>query len=220
MQSQSVREIPLNTRRTYYAAVALLVAMHTAGAVGLWHPVSRPWFEQLVAFNLIVTAAIASFFHRDFRPAFLLFALVTFLTGYLVEVAGVHTGVIFGQYAYGSALGVKLFDVPLLIGVNWLVLIYCTNVITNRLFSSIWLKIIAGAGLMVLLDFLIEPVAVRYGFWQWENQVIPLQNYVAWFVTSLALSALFHRLTFNKNNPVAPVIFLVQFLFFAALGRL
>lgn len=134
-----------------------------------------------------------------------------------MEVAGVATGVIFGQYSYGAALGYKVFNVPLLIGLNWLVLIYCTNVIAHQLHTNKWVKALVGACLMVGLDFFIEPMAIRHGLWEWQNNQIPLLNYIGWFITSLLLSALFHILHFAKHNRIAPVMYLVQFLFFLGL---
>jgi putative membrane protein len=198
----------------YKIALALLMAMHIAGFIGLQHPVSRPIFEQLIAFNLVVTAAIVFYFHTDFSYRFIAFALVSFLAGYFVEVAGVHTGLIFGNYQYGEALGFKIWQVPLLIGLNWLVLVYCTGVISHKLPVPVMVKIITGALLMVLLDYLIEPVAIKHDWWAWQGNKVPLQNYAGWFISALVLLAFFHILRFGKNNRMAPIVYTVQFLFF------
>jgi uncharacterized membrane protein len=45
-----------------------------------------------------------------------------------------------------------------------------------------------AALLMVALDVLIEPVAVALDFWQWENAVIPIQNFVMWFANGFYYS--------------------------------
>jgi putative membrane protein len=199
---------------SYKIALYLVVAMHLAGLVGLQHPLSRPFFEQLIAFNLVATAAIVFYFHTDFTYPFILFALLTLLAGYFVEVAGVHTGIIFGNYQYGKALGFKIWEVPLLIGLNWLVLVYCSGVITHQLPVPVFVKIFIGAFLMVLLDYLIEPIAIKHDWWSWQATDVPLQNYMGWFVSALVLLTFFHKLRFGKNNPIAPVVFAVQLLFF------
>lgn len=205
----------MERKSSYYKiALALLMAMHVAGLIGLQHPVSRPIFEQLIAFNLVVTAAILFIFHTDFSYPFIAFALLTFLGGYFVEVAGVHTGAIFGHYRYGAALGFKLWEVPLLIGLNWLVLVYCTGIITHQLGVPLIAKIIAGSLLMVLLDYLIEPIAIKHDWWSWQTQEVPLQNYAGWFISALVLLTFFHILRFNKNNRMAPIIYAVQVFFF------
>lgn len=198
----------------YKIALALLVAMHIAGLIGLQHPVSRPFFESLTAFNLVITAAIVFYFHTYFTNKFIAFALFTFLAGYFVEVAGVHTGILFGHYQYGTGLGYKIWKVPLLIGLNWLVLVYCTGVITHRLKIPVVLKIFTGALLMVGLDYLIEPVAIKHDWWTWQADDVPLQNYIGWFISAFTLLSLFHLLRFNKNNRMAPVVYVVQALFF------
>ena len=48
--------------------------------------------------------------------------LLIFLIGMFSEFIGVNYGVIFGEYIYGNNLGFKLFGVPFLIGLNWVIL--------------------------------------------------------------------------------------------------
>jgi putative membrane protein len=207
---------------SFPAACWLLVSMYVAGIIGLQHPLTHPLFLLLVPFNLVVTAGLLFMFHGDYSRPFLLFCLLTYAAGFGVEVVGVHTGFIFGSYGYGSALGFGLWEVPLLIGVNWLILIYSTGIVMQRLIPVRWARPLAGAALMVLLDFFIEPIAVRYGFWSWYTPEIPFRNYVGWYVTSLLLLVLFEALPFQKQNRLAPWVLGVQFLFFcgaALLGR-
>ena len=59
---------------------------------------------------------------------YIVFAVI-FLVGLGIEIIGVSTKAIFGNYSYGNALGVKVFDTPLLIGMNWLFLIYTTRLV-------------------------------------------------------------------------------------------
>ena len=67
---------------------------------------------------------------------------------------------------------------------------------------------------MTLLDILIEPVAIRLDFWSWTEGIIPLQNYVAWYVISALLFVAFFSFRFKKNNIIAPLLLILQFLFF------
>lgn len=192
--------------------------MHIAGIIGLQLPISRPLFQQLIAFNLLVTAAIVFYFHTDFNRNFILFSIITFLAGFFIEVLGVATGQVFGIYSYGSTLGYKWLNVPLLIGLNWLVLIYCTNIITDKLPFSWWVKALGGAFLMVGLDFFIEPVAIRYDMWAWQENKVPFQNYIGWFIASLILSAVFHIFSFSKKNRIAMLVYAIQLIFFMAFA--
>ena len=69
---------------------------------------------------------------------------------------------------------------------------------------------------MVTLDFLIEPVAIELGFWQWHADKIPFENYVAWFI----LATIFSRLTAagNARNKLSSWVIITLTLFFATLN--
>lgn len=199
-------------------AFRLLLAMHIAGAIGLAIPASRELFQLLTPFNLLATAAIVFHFEEKKTFNYFLLILVTLVAGYGVEVAGVHTGVLFGEYAYGSTLGIKLFEVPLAIGLNWAILTYASGLASDKLPFPKLVRAIAGATIMLLMDLLIEPVAIRFDFWSWTMDHIPLQNYLAWFVLSLMLHLFYQFLPFSKNNPLAVRLLYIQGLFFLALN--
>ncbi|GAB4405314.1 MAG: hypothetical protein OHK0039_06160 [Bacteroidia bacterium] len=164
--------------------------------------------------NLLLSVALLGVFHRVWTVKFGVLIFVVFWVGYLVEVLGVHTGFIFGSYRYGHALGFKVADVPPMIGVNWVMLIYCTGIASQGLSSNIWVRTSVGALFMVLLDILIEPMAVRHDMWVWLSPDIPLQNYFAWYVVSWGLLYGFHSLHQEKSNPIAIPLYLIQLLFF------
>lgn len=201
-------------------AFRLMMAMHIAGAVGLSLEETREIFQVLTPFNLLATAAVALHFEANKGLKYGLFIFITFLTGFFVEVAGIQTGLIFGEYSYGQTLGYKVFDVPLAIGLNWVVLIYCTGQQAKRIFKSPILRVVSGALLMTLLDFLIEPVAIKYDFWSWESISIPLQNYGAWFLISALLLILFNKLMPNSKNSFAIKLLYIQVGFFLVLNFL
>ncbi|GAB3180778.1 hypothetical protein GCM10027291_48940 [Telluribacter humicola] len=188
--------------------------MYLAGVIGLQVESLQPVFRPLIPLNLLASLGLLLLFHTDWNRSFLLYCVTAFLVGFFVEVAGVHTGLIFGSYQYGSALGWKVWEVPLVIGSNWLMLTYASGSICDRLSAPAWVKALIAAALMVGLDILIEPVAIELDFWSWNSATIPLQNYVAWYVVSALLLLLFYRLSFSKDNRLAPLLFLLQFFFF------
>ena len=200
-----------------FVSTILLVILHLAGFIGL-HTSYRELFLQLTPFNLLVSALLLFLNQKDTNWSFYIFCFITFSFGYFIEVLGVKTGFIFGPYVYGNMLGFRLAGVPLVIGLNWLMLVYSVGIICNRLKTNLFLKSIAGAGMLVALDLFIEPVAIKYNFWRWEN-VIPVQNYIAWFITSLLMLFIFYRASFEKNNPMANALYIVQLVFFILLGN-
>lgn len=201
-------------RQQWLPSAILLTAMHLAGLAGLNWPPTQPYFLLLVPFNLVATLALVLLAHRDFTRPFFAFCILTFLTGFFAEVVGVQTGLLFGNYTYGETLGWKVFGVPLLLGCNWLTLIYCTGIVADKYVGIKWLKPVAASVLMVLIDILIEPVAMRLDFWSWQHNTVPLQNYAGWFGVSLLLQILFQRLAPRSHNPLAGLAYAVQFAFF------
>jgi uncharacterized membrane protein len=198
-------------------AIAVLAIFHGVGFWGLMFSDKPAYFQALTPLNLLLTNVLLFSFHRSWSLAFLLFAQVVFGVGFFSEVVGVHTGLLFGNYSYGSSLGYKVWDVPLLIGLNWLMLVYITGHISNYTNWPTVVKAILGAALMVLLDFFIEPVAMQFDFWDWNQSIIPVSNYIGWFTISLLLQLYFQKAGFKKQNPLAPYVYLVQLLFFIAI---
>jgi uncharacterized membrane protein len=200
--------------------------MYLVGTIGLIIPSTQPYFKLASAFNLWVSLILLLFFHEDFNKSFIFTAVFILLSGFFIEVLGVHTGVIFGKYWYGETLGTQLWNVPLVIGANWLLLVYCSSISTQRLFFynqnkytsfSTFIQSLLAAILMVLLDLLIEPVAIRLDFWHWQNEQIPAQNFQAWFLIAFVLNYVFLKMKFIKNNSLAPLLLVLQFFFFISL---
>lgn len=197
-------------------AVAAVLVLHLVGLVALATPLA-PWVLPLTPLNLVLTAlAMIVFSELDRRTVAL--ALLLGTLGYFVEVLGVHTGRVFGTYAYGDVLGLKVANVPLLIGLNWSMLVFALGVPLARLQWPVWLKVLTGSTAMVALDVLIEPVAMHLGFWNWEGGVIPVQNYVAWGAVSAVFFALYFLVPVRRENPVAQSVIAAQVLFFAGLN--
>ena len=60
----------------------------------------------------------------------------------------------------------------------------------------------------------VQGQAVKLGFWQWENGIIPLYNYVCWFLISVFLLVLLRKFPFPRANHFAVHLFIIQLLFF------
>ena len=183
----------------------------------------------------MLSVALLVWTQREKNTQFFLFLMITVVAGFGVEVLGVNTGLLFGNYNYGTVLGYQWWGVPLIIGVNWFIILYCCGITMSSLFkkilvqTSVTLKtpipllkaisvITDGATVAVIFDWLIEPVAIKLGFWHWnDGGAIPLYNYICWVVTSLGLLTVFHFLKFDKQNKFAINLLLIQFMFFLLL---
>ena len=197
----------------------LIIIWYSAGIVGFLIPAVKPSFQQLTPAGVVMAAFMLLFFHepRNLKSA-LAFTGIILIT-FLAEMIGVNTQRLFGHYMYGPALGPQLRNTPLVIGLNWLVLVYCFSVLLKNL-TRYWYYPLAGAAAMTVFDFLMEPVANATGMWTWHGGVIPLKNYTDWFLLS---ALLFLALRIGKvefNNRFASLILLMQVIFFAVLNLL
>ncbi|WP_461448976.1 carotenoid biosynthesis protein [Mucilaginibacter sp.] len=206
------------TRRGQKWLIIIIVLFHIVGLIGFAIPALQPFFMKLVPWHILLMLIVILYSHRPVEGKFIAFALLIFSSGIILEWIGVHKNWVFGNYTYGNTLGLKLDAIPLIIGVNWFLLVYSTGVLMQRArIRSLLFRVITGAVILVLLDLLIEPVAQHYDYWQWANNIIPLKNYAGWFVVSAALLFLFELFKFKRQGIVAPVLLTVQFVFFAVM---
>jgi putative membrane protein len=194
-----------------------LVFYYVVGLVGLSLPPSRLLFSSLVPFSLLLTTALLLYFHVGWTKRVVIVFFLVFLSGLLIEMAGVTTGNIFGNYLYGPALGLMVFGTPLMIGVNWFLLVYCAYEIF-RGYKHILVTALLGSFLLVMYDFVLEPVAVNLYWWLWVFGAIPVQNFLAWLLISFFMIILMHQAKMESRNPVAKFLFIIQFLFFFILN--
>jgi uncharacterized membrane protein len=197
-----------------------LAVIYAVGAAGLIFPPTRQFFQKLVPLNILLSVALLFYFHQVWNRTTVVALAVVFTFGFFIEVIGVTTGKIFGNYVYGDALGLKIFCTPVIIGLNWLMLTYLSNVTAERIGIRDPWKALIAAFLMTVMDFLIEPVAGQFDFWHWENEAAPLQNFFAWFAISLLLQYYFNAMKPLAKNVLAMPLLVIQFIFFIMLNIL
>jgi len=220
---------PLTTAahsRRLRVAQGLVLLFHVTGFVGLAFSKDPGFFLRFTPLTLLLTAVLLFAFQPKRGAAFWSFAITVMVLGFVAEVIGVNTGRVFGHYTYGDTLGPKLLDaqplvgVPPLIGLNWLVLTYVCGILARYVPLPELPRTLLAALLMVGLDVCMEPIAGRYDFWHWTADVIPMQNFRDWFIFACILQMLFNRAGFAKFNPLVPLVYLTQLLFFFFLGTL
>jgi len=117
---------------------------------------------------------------------------------FIAEVIGVRTGFPFGQYSYSDLLGPSIADVPLLIPLAWIMMLYPTYLASRYLTRNPLLKVAMGAWLMAAWDLYLDPQMIHEGYWTWFTATgeatfdIPWTNFVGWFATSAVFMWLLH----------------------------
>jgi putative membrane protein len=194
------------------------VLFYSVGVAGLYLPLSRELFRNLIPLALLLSFATLMAFQPSMRkPATLLFFLFVWAASFLVEMAGVHTGKIFGVYTYGTGLGWKIHGTPLMIGINWLMLTLFFADLTDRTGVKGWTAPLVSAAGMVAYDLVLEQAAPDLDMWSWAGGTIPLQNFTAWFLLALVFQVLLRILRIPFRNPLSMTLLLCQFCFFLLL---
>lgn len=197
--------------------IAVLVIFYTVGIVGLLLPAYHDYFLSLSFFNLMLSFGIVLIARKSKISRFLLFMLVCIAYGFIAELIGTKTGLLFGNYSYGASLGYKMYGVPLVIGVNWALLIVSSASLVSTIKTTLFVRSVLAALLMTFLDVLIEPVAIKSDFWHWTNGSIPLYNYISWFFVALPIIYAYFKLNLTETNKVFNALFIQMILFFTIL---
>lgn len=205
------------TRRIILSRIFFII-FYIVGILGTASVETRDMFISLTPLALLLSLLAVIIYHISFNPGreLIIFTLIS-IAGFLIEAAGVKTGRIFGNYTYGDGLGIKILNTPLMIGINWGLLVYCTSAIVERFQIHNVFKILISSSVMVIYDVIMEQAAPVMDMWSFEGGSVPVRNYTSWFL----LAVIFHfvvKLTGIKTvNRMAPFILYIQALFFIVL---
>jgi uncharacterized membrane protein len=153
--------------------------------------------------------------HRGFGWALGL-VTVSAVGGFLAELAGVRTGVPFGDYHYAGDLGPAVLGVPLVVPLAWTMMCYPVLLAARRL-TRRFVPVLGGFGLTAW-DVFLDPQMVADHRWTWEHPTpslwgvpgVPLTNYLGWLVAGtlvmLGLTALLPR---DRASEAVPAMLLV-----------
>jgi putative membrane protein len=153
---------------------------------------------------------------------YIYYVVFVILFTFILEAVGVKTGLVFGSYDYGSTLGIKIFSTPIIIGLQWcLVVIGAMSLPTTFLPKlNIFLFVLLSGSIAVVFDIVIEPVAVELGYWIWSGGDVPIQNYVAWFIITFILALVFKIRKIKLDNPKYHYLVFTGFIFFFLFLRI
>jgi uncharacterized membrane protein len=184
-----------------------------------------PRFSGMASFVIILNGIATLLSELRTEPVrrvitrFMIIAIALFA----VEYVGVNSGFPFGVYAYTENLVFLAGGVPVAIAFAW----YSTVINTWRI-AGYWfgtsrpaVSVAVVAGILTLaLDIALEPMAAFINrYWIWENNTVPVQNYLSWFVlsaTAVFVLARTGRPSGGESYPSALVLFGSQVLLFVS----
>lgn len=137
-------------------------------------------------------------FHAHYgKRLYLLIATVAF--GFLLELISYYQ---FHAYNYGS-FSVVMLNTPLAVVLGWSLIIYTSMQVSDKLGLNDRVKPLLDALLALDIDFLMDAVATRAGFWRWNIATqffgVPYDNFFAW-VVAIASFSFFVRLLWYRDK--------------------
>ncbi len=151
-----------------------------------------------------------------FKNAFFFLFIALFLS-FAAEVIGVNLGYeLQGYYKYSDFLGFKILDVPVLVILMWVSVIYISYQVSEHItdfrfeknttflqkfWVSIWSAFLTAL-ITVAWDIGLDPLAVNLGWWVWEKGGeyfgVPIGNFIGWMIISFIIVFIF-KLFFEKE---------------------
>ncbi|MDA9588704.1 carotenoid biosynthesis protein, partial [Flavobacteriaceae bacterium] len=180
-------------------SIALIWLFHVSGLIGIIYS-NASWFIKGTPVNLLLSFSLL-LLNTEWSKKMLFLVVLCFATGMLAEILGVQYGFIFGEYSYGKALGIKFMNVPLMIGINWCILIFITGFIAQFFLNKLWSRALLGTALMLTLDLVMEPVAPVLDFWTFTTGLASFHNYFGWALVAFPLQLIFHKAKVKMEGP-------------------
>ncbi len=167
-----------------------------------------PWSHYLSGVNVVLFAIPAFWATRrwlGWRDALGLWATLG-IYALLLETSAIYTGFPYGHFGYSELLGAKLFGVtPWTVFLAWTPLIVGAYAVARVTFGNVIVRVIATAMIATLFDLVLDPGAVRLGFWQYAANIgfygVPISNFVGWLVSG-TLAAIVIELYLWRAKPL------------------
>ena len=204
------------TRLNFFRGLAIIYAV---GVVGHLITPLRPLMLAMTPYVLLITGGVVLVpVIREGNWRVLAWLFVAGLITYFIEVAGIATGKIFGDYSYTDVLGARFLGVPPLIGFNWMIVLFgCVSlaqIITKRPSLQVAIATLCAP----LFDYAMEPVAIAFNYWGWQGGAPTVHNYIVWGAISGVMCSVYLLLRCNTQKALPAYYLGVQLCYFAILN--
>jgi putative membrane protein len=200
----------------------------------LIYPLVDGEFLRLLTINVVYWGAGAMLLHAllaygtRYAITYLFF---TFFFALTIEHIGVMTQWPFGNYSYSGDLGLKIFEVPLVVPFAWIMMAHPVLTAARRIAGN-WVFLYGGIALAAW-DLFLDPMMVAEGRWTWVvtgahvpfQPEIPLSNTFGWLLSGMFLIGVLHLITPREKRKGGATfrttdIFLLWTLFSGIIGNL
>ncbi|HVX93075.1 MAG TPA: carotenoid biosynthesis protein [Candidatus Dojkabacteria bacterium] len=226
-KKQETQATPKKTNvKTSFDLSILVILTYIALSLGFLFKPTSITLVTLLPWVMLLTSAFVVYKIKPNTFLLSIFFLVISLT-FVIEAIGVLTGIPFGDFFFLNHLGYKVVDVPIIIAINWSMLIFSAYVFSQQLIDNLNIDkrfvLLLTSIIVTLIDYIMEPVAVYLRLWNWSSGIIPTTNYLSWFIFTLLCTTFIYFITWGKkiNNSKYILAFLIgQTIFFTIINIL
>jgi isopentenyl-diphosphate delta-isomerase type 1 len=190
-----------------------ILAILATGAFFMANVVIPPEARFVSGINVILFAIPvfwATMMWLGRRDAVLLFGILGVLA-LVIETSAMITGFPYGHFGYSELLGYRLFGLtPWTVSLAWTPLVLAAYGIAARLVAGgrLWaVRIILVSIILVVFDLVLDPGAVKIGFWRYEGggmfYGVPVSNFAGWLFSGVIGAAVCEIFTFFRK-PLLP----------------
>jgi putative membrane protein len=196
--------------------LALLLLIYISGVVGMC--ILPQLFIPYTPAVIWIFAVYFIYVHRHVAHGFFYACVGIGVLSFAVEALGVNTGLVFGQYHYGTAFGAAIKGVPLGIGINW-VLVLCASWGICSFWKMPPIRHCAiSAACCTFIDMLMEPLAPHFNWWFFSEGYAGFYNYLCWYVWSFTLGLIFKSPLLHIKRSFAIQWMLLNGMYFLILN--
>ena len=188
------------------------------GVAGYIIPDIRPIMLSLTPYVLFISGVIIFYpVIKNNQWKLFMFFVFSGLFAFFAEVIGVKYGILFGNYYYGEALGYKILSVPVIISINWMIILAGSISVSEIISKNKIVIIFLSAFFAIIFDYLMEPVAMYFNYWSWANGTIPFTNYLTWGILILIFTCIYMFNGFSMKFTMPAFLFVIQLAYFLLL---
>ena len=142
------------------------------------------------------------------RDAIILFVVLGILA-LAIETLAIITGFPYGHFGYSDLLGHRLFGItPWTVAFAWTPLVLAAYAVAARTMQNPAARVAAVALLLLVFDLVLDPGAVKMGFWRYEGggsyYGVPGSNFLGWLFSGL-IGATVLEIFIYLRKPLLPV---------------
>lgn len=145
------------------------------------------------------------------RDAIILFAVLGILA-LMIETLAIVSGFPYGHFGYSDLLGYRLFGyTPWTVALAWTPLVLAAYAVAARLAVGrrrLAVRVVLVAMILLGFDLVIDPGAVRIGFWRYEGggafYGVPWSNFTGWIFSGATAAVVLEIFTYIRK-PLLPV---------------